>query len=115
MEPLAPAEVRAMIGPEPPGDADGMRALAARLRDAARVLDDRLEIRLDNWESPAGRRVKGAIESAASRAAGAGGDLRDAASLLEREADEVAVAKARWATRYSELINRGSTIPPGKI
>jgi hypothetical protein len=115
MEPLTTAEVRAMIGPEPPGDADGMRALAGQLRRAARQLDARADIRLDNWESPAGRRVKADIAGAARQATGAARQLESAASLLEREADEVAAAQLRWATRYSELINQGSSLHPTKI
>jgi Tfp pilus assembly protein PilW len=115
MEPLTPTEVRAMIGPEPPGDPGAMRALAGQLRRAARLLDARADIRLDNWESPAGRRVKAAIQGAAGRASGAVRQLQSAASLLEREADEVTAQQVRWAARYSALINQGSSIPATKI
>jgi len=115
MEPLTPAEVRAIIGPEPPGDPGAMRALAGQLRRAARQLDGRADIQLDNWESPAGRRVKAAIQGAAGRASGAADKLQSAASLLEREADEVTAQQIRWAARYSALINQGSSIPPTKI
>ena len=104
-----------MIGPEPLGDPGAMRALAAQLRQAARRLDARAEIRLDNWESPAGRRAKATIQGAVSRASGAVCQLRSAASLLEREADAVAAEQLRWATRYSTLINQHSSIPPTKI
>jgi hypothetical protein len=115
MEPLTPTEVRAIIGPEPPGDPGAMRALAGQLRRAARLLDARADIRLDNWESPAGRRVKSAIQGAAGRAAGAVCQLQSAASLLDREADEVADQQLRWAARYSALINQGSSLHPSKI
>jgi hypothetical protein len=115
MEALTPAQARAMCGPEPHGDPDGMRHLASQLNRAARLLDERLDIRLDHWESDAGRRVKAAIAGAAGKASGASCQLRGAAALLEREADEAAAARARWAARYSELINQHSAIPETKI
>ena len=92
-----------------------MRALAAQLRQAARRLDTRADIRLDNWESPAGRRAKATIQGAVGRASGAVCQLQSAASLLEHEADAVAAEQLRWATRYSTLINQHSSIPPTKI
>jgi hypothetical protein len=115
MEPLTPTQIRAMIGPEPPGDPGAMRALAEQLRQAARRLDTRAGIRLDNWESPAGRRAKATIQGATGRASGAARQLQSAAALLEREADAVAADQLRWASRYTTLINRHSSIPPTKI
>jgi hypothetical protein len=115
MKPLTPAEVRAMIGPEPPGDPGAMRALAGQLRRAARQLDARADIGLENWESPAGRRAKATINGAVGRASGAADKLQSAASLLDREADDVAAEQIRWAARYSALINHHSSIPPMKI
>jgi hypothetical protein len=114
MEPLTPAQARAMSGPEPPGDPDGMRQLAAELHRAARQLDGRTDVRLDHWESDAGRRAKATIERAVGRASGAACQLRGAATILEREADEVAARQVRWAARYSALINQGSAIPRSK-
>jgi hypothetical protein len=92
-----------------------MRALAEQLLRVARSLENGRAIRLDNWESDAGRQVKAAIEAALAGASGAVCGLRGAATLLEREADEAAAAQARWASRYSELVNQGSSISETKI
>ncbi|TYK43637.1 hypothetical protein [Actinomadura decatromicini] len=115
METLPPGQARAMIGAEPEGDPDGMRALAAQLRCTAHRLGSRANVRLSHWESDEGRRVKARIAGALRLADGTARNLLGAADFLEREADAVAAAKVRWATRYSELVNRGSGIPEGKI
>jgi hypothetical protein len=103
MHPLTHAEAIARIGPRPPGDVAGMRALAARIRGVAARLGTGLNIRLDNWLSDRAREAKASIDQALHGASTAADELAAAAAILEREAADIATEQARWAGRYTAL------------
>lgn len=103
------------LGPRPPGDPDAMRSLAQTLRGLAAPLAGVGRVDLDNWESPRGREVKARIQDGADTAAREADQLVQLADELSRAADRLADAQLDWAVRYSEHINRDSSIPRGKI
>jgi hypothetical protein len=103
VQPLTHAEAIASIGPKPPGDAVGMRVLAATIRAAAGRLEAKVDIRLDNWESDAARQAMAAIDGAWQGASSAAGELSVAAGILEWEAGDLATEQARWTSRYTAL------------
>ncbi len=106
------ASALAAVGPRPPGDPAGMRAIAATLRDVAGPLGSQGKVELENWESPRGRAVRADLASAVAVAGRVAGDVGQLASLLEREADAVEADQQIWAARREAAL---SHIPRNKI
>jgi hypothetical protein len=115
--PLAGPDVAGLpgVGPRPPGDPEGMRALADDLRRIAARVEGHETIRLENWESPAARVVKAQLAAAGRAADGASDRLRGLARRLDAAAADVQDAQLAWAERYALALHEQSSIPRSKI
>lgn len=100
---VAAASAPPGMPPRPPGDADGMDALAAELSACAGVLGSIPPVRMANWESPAASRTKGTVEAAVAVGRRGAPTLSGLAGELRREAARVRVEQARWDRQAAVL------------
>jgi hypothetical protein len=80
----------------PSGDAEAIRAVAARLRGVAGPLAAAPRPRLNGWHSPTATHTAAALSAAAGTADAVAGELRLLAAVLDSAAHTLETDQAAW-------------------